>query len=257
MDLWLVQGEDPDPLRCHVLGHFEFFGIPHRPAGQSQLQVTFRYNSNGIVEVEANDMISGQTLSHRMAAGHMTLEDIAANRVPMQIALVIDCSGSMYGTCIREARKAAKAFVHRTLQRNREFAVVAFPGGVKTAPTNQIDRIEAAIDSLSPIGSTPMQEGMRRARDILNRTGNIQKVILVLTDGHPDDPEAAAAEAHRIRQDRGRVVVVGVGRQVDRAYLQRLCSSPSDYHHVNQSIDLESTFANLATQLAPSPQEAE
>jgi hypothetical protein len=51
--------------------------------------------------------------------------------------------------------------------------------------------------------------------------------------------------------------VVGVGRQVDRAYLQRLCSSPSDYHHVNQSIDLESTFANLATQLAPSPQEAE
>ena len=256
MDLWLVQGENPDPLRCHVLGHFEFIGIPKRPAGESPLSVTFRYNSNGIVEVEAKDVTEGRVLSHQMAAGHMTLEDIARNRVPMQIALVMDCSGSMYGTSIREARKAAKTFVNRTLQRNREVAVIAFPGGVKTAATNQIDRIEAAIDSLTPIGSTPMHEGLSRARDLLKNTGNLQRVVLILADGHPDDPEAAAAEAHRIKADRGRIIVVGIGRQVDRTYLQRLCSTPSDYHHVDENIDLEGTFINLATQLAPKTQDS-
>jgi molecular chaperone DnaK len=31
VDLWLVQGENPDPLECAVLGHFEFYGIPPRP----------------------------------------------------------------------------------------------------------------------------------------------------------------------------------------------------------------------------------
>ena len=47
MDLWLVQGENDDPLECNVLGHFEFYGIPVRAAGKSRLSVTFRYNANG------------------------------------------------------------------------------------------------------------------------------------------------------------------------------------------------------------------
>ena len=64
MDLWLVQGEDANPLGCHVLGHFEFFGVPKRPAGESPLSGTFRYNANGIVEVEAIDLVSGKALSH-------------------------------------------------------------------------------------------------------------------------------------------------------------------------------------------------
>ncbi|MEE2752174.1 MAG: Hsp70 family protein, partial [Myxococcota bacterium] len=64
MDLWLVQGENDNPLECNVLGHFEFYGIPPRIGGESNLSVTFRYNANGIVEVEAMDLKSGQTLPH-------------------------------------------------------------------------------------------------------------------------------------------------------------------------------------------------
>ena len=114
-----------------------------------------------------------------------------------------------------------------------------------------IDRIEAAIDSLTPIGSTPMHEGLTRAREILKRGNHVQRVILLLADGHPDDEEATLVEAHRIRNERIRIVVVGVGRRVNRAYLQRLCSTPSDYHHVDRSVDLEGAFINLATELSP------
>ena len=116
MDLWLVQGENEDPLECNVLGHFEFYGIPPRPAGESRLAVTYRYNANGIVEVEAMDLRSGQTLAHRLAAGHITLEDLARNRIPMQMALIMDCSGSMYGQSIDDAKTAARSFVERSLQ---------------------------------------------------------------------------------------------------------------------------------------------
>ena len=106
MDLWLVQGENEDPLECNVLGRFEFYGIPPRPAGESRLAVTYRYNANGIVEVEAMDLRSGQTLAHRLAAGHVTLEDLAKNRIPMQLALIMDCSGSMYGQSLDDAKTA-------------------------------------------------------------------------------------------------------------------------------------------------------
>ncbi len=249
MDLWLVQGEEEDPLACAVLGHFEFYGIPTRPKGETRLAVTYRYNANGIVEVEAMDLGSGQTLAHRHATGQVTLEDIAKNRVPMQIALVIDCSGSMYGTNINDARKAAKTFVQRTLQRNREIAVVAFPGGVLTSLTDQRSRIDAALDRLTPIGSTPMHVGLAQAREALKGRAGIQRVYVVLTDGHPDDPTATAAEAHRIKRLGARIITVGVGRQVKRDFLASLSSTPSDHHHCDESIELEGTFINLATQL--------
>ena len=249
MDLWLVQGEEPDPLACNVLGHFEFHGIPPRGAGESRLSVTYRYNANGIVEVESMDLGSGQTLAHRLAAGSVTLEDIAKNRIPMQFALIIDCSGSMYGTNLTEARKAASAFLDRALQPSRSFAVIAFPGGVKTGLTAQRDRIEAALGALTPIGATPMHVGLQQARDALKGGAGVQRVYVILTDGHPDDPAATAAEAHRIKRTGGRVITIGVGRQVRREFLAGLCSNPSDYLHCDESIELEGTFINLATQL--------
>lgn len=250
MDLWLVQGENQDPLECNVLGHFEFYGIPPRPAGESRLAVTYRYNANGIVEVEAMDLRSGQTLAHRLAAGHITLEDLARNRIPMQMALVMDCSGSMYGQSIDDAKVAARSFVERSLQPGRQLAIVAFPGGVLAPPTSDLRRLTGAIDDLTPIGSTPMADGLRQARDLLRPRAGVQRVFVVMTDGHPDDPDAVTAEIHRIRSTGGRVVAIGVGPQVQQEFLQGLASSPNDYHFCSESVELEGTFINLATELS-------
>lgn len=251
IDLWLVQGEQPDPLQASVLGHFEFYGIPARPAGQSSLSVTYRYNANGIVEVEAMDLSSGQVLPHRLAGGQTSLEDVAHNRAPMQVALVIDCSGSMYGANIAEAKKAALSFAERTLSTpNRQLAVVAFPGGVKTPPTSEMDKVKRAISALTPIGSTPMGEGLNEARNLIRPKAGVQRVFLILTDGHPDDPDGTLAEIHRLRTSGARVITVGVGEMVQQDFLRSLASRPTDYHFCGESLQLEGTFINLATQLA-------
>jgi molecular chaperone DnaK len=251
MDLWLVQGEDQDPLKCSVLGHFEFYGIAPRPAGQARLAVTYRYNSNGIVEIEAMDLENGQILPYRSAGGHVTLEDLAHNRAPMQVALVMDCSGSMYGANIDNAKRAAIGFVQRTLQSpNRQVAVVAFPGGVKSTPTADIERLRWAIDALTPIGSTPMSEGLREAGGLLRPRPSVQRVFVVMTDGHPDDPDATVKRVHDLRVSGARIITVGVGNSVEREFLARLASGPNDYHHCNESLELEGTFINLATELS-------
>lgn len=249
MDLWLVQGENEDPVECSVLGHFEFYGIPIRPAGRSRLAVTFRYNANGIVEVEAMDLDSGQTLAHRMATSNVTLEDLARGRPPMNIVLMVDCSGSMYGTNIVEARTAARTFADQTLGPNRQISVVAFPGGVVCPLTADRERIFGAIENLSPIGSTPLAEGLLAAREMMKSRAGVQRVFVVLTDGHPDDPEAAMAEVHRIRTSGGRVVTVGVGNQVKPDFLKALASKPEDYHFCSEPVELKGTFINLATEL--------
>jgi Ca-activated chloride channel family protein len=214
--------------------------------------VTFRYNSNGIVEVEAMDLTSGQTLPHRLASGQVTLEDLAANRAPMHVALVMDCSGSMYGTNLHNAKKAARAFARRLLQtENRQVAVVAFPGGVRCQPTSDLSKLDAAIDGLTPIGSTPMDEGLADGRNVLRPRAGVQRVFVVMTDGHPDDPDATVAEVHRIRTGGARLVTVGVGDQVQKDFLEALASSPNDFKFCDEALDLEGTFINLATELGP------
>ena len=250
MDLWLVQGQNDDPLECNVLGHFEFYGIPIRPAGRSRLAVTFRYNANGIVEVEAMDIDSGQTLAHRLAAGAVTLDDLARDRAPMCVALLVDCSGSMYGRNIDEAKKAATAFVERTLGPNRQVAVVGFPGGLVCPLTSDLRKLKEAINGLTPIGSTPLAEGLATARDLMKTRAGVQRVFVTLTDGHPDDPDAAQGEAHRIRSQGGRIVAIGVGQQVQPEFLRGLASRPDDYHFCSESVELQGTFINLATELA-------
>ncbi len=250
MDLWLVQGEEENPLECTVLGHFEFYGIPARPAGQSQLAVTFKYNANGIVEVEAMDLQTGQILPHRLAAGNVTLEDIASNRAPMQVALVMDCSGSMYGANIAAAKQAALAFVEKTLaQPNRQIAVVGFPGGVFCTPTSDVARAQRAISELTPIGSTPMGEGLHDARDLLRPRAGVQRVFVVMTDGHPDDPDDTIAEIHKLRTSGARIITIGVGREVSQDFLMGLASQPADFHFCGQFDELQGAFINLATTL--------
>ncbi len=249
MDLWLVQGENVDPLECAVLGHFEFYGIPIRSAGKSRLSVTFRYNANGIVEVESMDLDSGQTLAHRLAAGSVTLDDLARNRAPMSVVLLVDCSGSMYGANIEEARKAALSFVEHSLGPNRQIAVIAFPGGVVCPLTGDGAKLDAAIRGLTPIGSTPLAEGLLAAREMMKNRAGVQRIYMVLTDGHPDDPDAAVAEVNRIRTSGGRIITIGVGNQVRPDFLKSLASRAEDFHFCNESVELQGTFINLATEL--------
>ena len=196
------------------------------------------------------DIDSGQTLAYRRATSTVTLEDLARNRAPMNIVLLIDCSGSMYGTNIEEARRAGFSFAERSLDSNRQIAVISFPGGVVTPFTGEIRKVEQALGSLTPIGSTPMAEGLAAARDLMKTKAGVQRVLVVLTDGHPDDPEGATAEAARIRQSGGRVVTIGVGPLVRPDFLRTLASRPEDFHYCNESVDLQGTFINLATELS-------
>ncbi|MEL6349364.1 MAG: Hsp70 family protein, partial [Myxococcota bacterium] len=242
MDLWLIQGENPDPMECNVLGHFEFYGIPPRQAGQSRLAVTYRYNANGIVEVEAMDLNTGQTLAHRVAASSVTLEDVARNRVPVHVALLMDSSGSMYGANIQHARTAAVRFAKNTMRPNRSVALYTFPGGQKTRPTRNVDDISQALSRIIPIGSSPLHEGLQLARKSLKGKAGMQRVFVILTDGHPDDPEAAMSECVRIRRSGGRIITIGVGENIDQEFLQRMCMRPSDYHPHSENVELDGTF---------------
>ena len=248
VDLWLVQGEDDDPLSCTVLGHFEFYGIPPRPAGASRLSITYRYNANAIVEVEAMDLVSGQTLPYRIASAKVTLQDIAEGRAPRQVVVVTDTSGSMYGPPIEAAKRLTRQLADDLLDHaHQRVAVVACPGGVRQMPTADKARVLKAADGMAAIGSTPMADTLDRADQSIEPEAGVARAFVIITDGHLDDVDGVCRRIDRLRSSGTKVVVVGVGHSPQTDTLRVLAAAASDYVPPGDSIDLGATYANLAT----------
>jgi len=248
VDLWLVQGESDDPLQCTILGHFEFYGIQPRPAGQTRLSVTYRYDADAIVEVEAMDLATGQILPFRAAAGGPSLEDLASGRTPHQVMAVVDCSGSMYGAPLQEAKRALQDLSTKLLQRPlAELGVVAVPGGVRQLPTGDGKRLFRVLDELVAVGRTTLAQTLSMAEDAIAPSAGIARTILLISDGHFDDESTTATLLDRMRKAGATVVTLPVGASAKVDVLRSLASS--ERHCVTQASDipLQSGRSNLAT----------
>lgn len=60
-----------DPRDCPVRDAWEIYEIPPRPAGETRLKVAYRYDANGVIEVEAEDLLSGRVLPKRRMEGEI------------------------------------------------------------------------------------------------------------------------------------------------------------------------------------------
>merc|ERR1711964_857640 len=60
VNIQVYEGERPMTKDNHILGKFELGGIPPAPRGQPQLEVTFEIDSNGILNVGAEDKGTGK-----------------------------------------------------------------------------------------------------------------------------------------------------------------------------------------------------
>merc|ERR1719440_462521 len=62
----------------HLLGNFELAGIPPVPRNQSQIEVTFEIDTNGILNVAAEDKSTGkkETITITNDKGRLTEEEI-------------------------------------------------------------------------------------------------------------------------------------------------------------------------------------
>ncbi len=64
----VLQGEEKIASNNKTLGFFSFVGLPPAPAGTNQVEVTFAIDSNGIVNVTAKNVATGQTQQMKVSA---------------------------------------------------------------------------------------------------------------------------------------------------------------------------------------------
>lgn len=198
-------------------------------------------------------------------------------RPAMDVALVVDTSGSMAGAKIENARIAASTLV-RSLRDGDIVALDVFSDTARTlVPPTRLDaqsrqEFLKAIAGLTPHGSTNMFEGLTLAEGQVAAapaTHGIRRVVLI-SDGianvGPSSPETLGAIAERGMRNRAQVTSLGVGNDYDERTLNALAvKSSGRLYHLNEPREmasvlrgeldlLESTLAsNSLVEVVPAP----
>merc|ERR1711939_725728 len=78
VNIQVFEGERPMTKDNHLLGKFELGGIPPAPRGQPQIEVTFEIDSNGMLNVGAEDKGTGKSekITITNDKGRLTEEEI-------------------------------------------------------------------------------------------------------------------------------------------------------------------------------------
>ena len=246
LDVYVLEGEAEDPRDCELVGSFQIYDIPKRPEGKTRLKVTYKYNQNQIVEAGAADLYSDKALPMRMIE-NPDLNLLAVSK-GVDVALLIDCSGSMSGKAIKEAKKAAISFLENFSIANGSVGLITFPGGIIHNLSQDFSSVKSKINQLNAYNGTPMTDAIDFAHLAMLTVNGFDKVIVLLSDGSPDNSSSALASSNEAKNKDIRIITIGVSG-ADENFLKSIATSPSDYYFCNESFELESTFINIATQL--------
>ncbi len=178
--------------------------------------------------------------------------------VPMDVVLVIDHSGSMYGDNIDRINNgihAANLFAKRLLPHDRAAVVPFCSEGVVVQPltfdyvavTSAIPQAPAACGS-----GTAIDKGIAVAANHLLAEGrpSAQWVILLLSDGGADgslSTTGAVIAAAQAAQASGiQIISVGLCKGTDETLMSAVASSRGDYFFAASSEDLHALYGSLS-----------
>jgi len=206
------------------------------------------------VELDRRVLLAGPTqttvIKIALDAPLMPLTD---ERSPVNLALVLDRSGSMSGSKIAKAREAAIEALHR-LGANDLFALVAYDHEVKTLVSAQrikySEGIEAQIRQIQPGGNTALfgavSQGAAEVRK--HSDSNYVHRVVLLSDGianvGPSNPADLARLGAALLKEGISVTTVGVGTDFNEDLMTQLAErSDGNHYFVESSQDLPRIFA--------------
>lgn len=171
---------------------------------------------------------------------------------PLDLALVIDTSGSMGGLPLEMARAAATGLLTRLGPDDRA-ALVTFSGGpVLHAPLQPVGdgrTLQGHLSRLRATGSTALHAGWQLGAGLLLGARHPHRLpsVLLLTDGRPNvgehRPAVLTADlAHALTQGVS-TSVVGTGLRYNECLLEQLAGAgDGHFHHAERSDGLPALF---------------
>ena len=178
--------------------------------------------------------------------------ETAGDRPPVNVAIVLDKSGSMGGQKLYQAKQAARLAVDR-LAPSDIVSVVAYDSTVRVVvpATKAMDKqsIHAGIDRLSAGGNTALFAGVSKGADELRKFFDRNRVnrVVLLSDGLANVGPSSASELARLGTSLMRegmsVTTLGLGLDYNEDLMAQLARAADGNHaFIERAADLARFF---------------
>ena len=229
-------------------------------APELQVERIERDQSTGVVEVEviaptelAGDRVPEEAISVQVNNTFIPFEYSVVSADRLEVALVLDISGSMRGDALVAAKAAAVSFVDR-LPPSVSVGVVAFDSVPQVvAPMGTpVNAIFESIEALEVGSDTALYDAIIEANGLFEGTQeSSRRVIVALTDGADSASTATPADVSSAMN--GGVELFGIGLQTgetDTEQLQILSEDTGGTFSTSSTTALLPLYQDLAAKLS-------
>ncbi len=176
-----------------------------------------------------------------------------SRRTPLNLAVVLDRSGSMTGAKIEKARQAAMELVER-LAPDDIFSLIAYDSTVEVmVPAQKVENkaaLKARIARLQPGGSTALYAGVKAGAGQLREYLSARRInrVMLLSDGlaniGPSSTRDLRSLGNELSRDGIAVTTIGVGDDYNEDLMAGLAeASDANYYYVKDTEKLPEIFA--------------
>jgi Ca-activated chloride channel homolog len=192
-----------------------------------------------------------------------------ARRIPLNISIVIDRSGSMQGIKMGYAKRAAKNIIDQ-LKSEDIMSIVVYDNDVDTIqpPINVIEKekIKVKIDGISPLASTNLWGGTEQGYEFVKRNfkqGYVNRVLLI-SDGLANvgltDSTLIRLKVQKYKDDEGiSISTFGIGLDYNETLMTDMAETGAgNYYYIDAPDKMTAIFNNeLSRLLSVAAQNAE
>ena len=177
------------------------------------------------------------------------LPDFSIRASQSLVYLVIDCSGSMTGTKITQAKRGSLDFATSAFSEGYSVGLISFSDTAShlCAPMNTRSELSAGVNRIQIQGGTNLTPAIEEVVSRFAQKEDALRAMVIVTDGQTTDPESALRAAEKAKRLGISILTIGTD-DADSAFLAKLASDTSLAKKVTSQY-LEQTIFQTAKML--------